>query len=119
MLHRLAQVNQHIAADDQVELGKRRVAGQILAGKHADVADWLIDAVLPVQPGEKLLTSYQVLQMATWSGAVAAGLGSKVGRLVPGLEADVIVLNARSLNTWPLNNAPGAIVTAMDDKRRI
>ena len=67
-----------------------------------------------VQPGELLLTSYQVLQMATWSGATAAGLGHKVGRLVPGLEADIVVLNARHLNTWPLNNAPGAIVTMMD-----
>ena len=61
-----------------------------------------------------VLTSYQVLQMATWSGAASAGLGHKVGRLVPGLEADIIVLNARSLSTWPLNNAPGAVVTMMD-----
>lgn len=68
----------------------------------------------PPRPGERLVTSYQILQMATWAGAAGAGLGGKVGRLVPGLEADIVVLNARKLSSTPLNNAPGAIVTAMD-----
>jgi 5-methylthioadenosine/S-adenosylhomocysteine deaminase len=62
----------------------------------------------------KLLTCHQVLEMATYSGAVAAGLGGKVGTLTPGKEADVILLNARALNSWPLNNAAGAVVTLMD-----
>jgi 5-methylthioadenosine/S-adenosylhomocysteine deaminase len=61
-----------------------------------------------------LLTCYQVLEMATVSGAVSAGLGDKVGTLTPGKEADIILLNARALNTWPLNNAPGSVVTMMD-----
>jgi 5-methylthioadenosine/S-adenosylhomocysteine deaminase len=62
----------------------------------------------------RLLTCYQVLEMATVSGAVSAGLGDKVGTLTPGKEADIILLNARALNTWPLNNAPGSVVTMMD-----
>jgi 5-methylthioadenosine/S-adenosylhomocysteine deaminase len=61
-----------------------------------------------------LLTCYQVLEMATMAGAVSAGLGEKVGTLTPGKEADIILLNARALNTWPLNNAPGSVVTMMD-----
>ena len=61
-----------------------------------------------------LLTCYQVLQMATIAGAVSAGLGDKIGTLTPGKEADIILLNARALNTWPLNNAPGSVVTMMD-----
>jgi len=61
-----------------------------------------------------LLTCYQVLEMATVAGAVSAGLGDKVGTLTPGKEADIILLNARALNTWPLNNAPGSVVTMMD-----
>ena len=61
-----------------------------------------------------LLTCQQVLEMATVAGAVSAGLGDKVGTLTPGKEADVIMLNARALNTWPLNNAPGSVVTMMD-----
>jgi 5-methylthioadenosine/S-adenosylhomocysteine deaminase len=61
-----------------------------------------------------LLTCQQVLEMATVAGAVSAGLGDKVGTLTPGKEADIILLNARALNTWPLNNAPGSVVTMMD-----
>jgi hypothetical protein len=52
--------------------------------------------------------------MATVAGAVSAGLGDKVGTLTPGKEADIILLNARALNTWPLNNAPGSVVAMMD-----
>jgi 5-methylthioadenosine/S-adenosylhomocysteine deaminase len=61
-----------------------------------------------------LLTCQQVLEMATVAGAVSAGLGDKVGTLTPGKEADIVLLNARALNTWPLNNAPGSVVTMMD-----
>jgi hypothetical protein len=61
-----------------------------------------------------LLTCQQVLEMATVAGAVSAGLGDKVGTLTPGKEADIILLNARALNTWPLNNAPGSVATMMD-----
>jgi hypothetical protein len=68
----------------------------------------------PIGADEVLLNSYQVLQMATWAGAVAAGNGHKTGKLRVGWEADIIVLNAKAINTWPLNNAPGAIVTMMD-----
>lgn len=31
-----------------------------------------------------------------------------------GMEADVIVLNARAINTHPMVNAPGTVVTMMD-----
>lgn len=61
-----------------------------------------------------LLTSHQVLEMATVAGAAGAGLSHKVGTLTPGKEADIILLKARALSTWPLNNAPGSIVTMMD-----
>jgi cytosine/adenosine deaminase-related metal-dependent hydrolase len=61
-----------------------------------------------------LLTCHQVLQMATIAGAVAAHVDHKVGTLTPGKEADIIMLQARALNTWPLNNAPGSVVTMMD-----
>ncbi len=62
----------------------------------------------------KLLTCEEVLSMATIAGARAAHLGDKVGSLSPGKEADIIVLDATRINTIPLNNAPGAVVTLMD-----
>ncbi|MCK8517275.1 amidohydrolase family protein [Methylonatrum kenyense] len=61
-----------------------------------------------------LLTSHQVIEMATYAGAVTAGLGDKVGTLTPGKEADIVLLNARSPSTWPMNNVPGTVVTMMD-----
>src|SRR4030095_1016981 len=40
----------------------------------------------------------------------------KVGTLTPGKEADIIVLDARNINTWPMNNVPGTIVTMMNPR---
>src|SRR4029079_5389607 len=61
-------------------------------------------------PIPQLLTSRQCIEMATIAVAAATGLLSKVGTLTPGKEADIIVLEARSINTWPMNNVPGTIV---------
>jgi hypothetical protein len=56
--------------------------------------------------------------MATSAGAAAfgpqAGYSSKFGMLKVGMEADIIVLNARMINTHPMVNAPGTVVTMMD-----
>ncbi len=62
----------------------------------------------------RLITSREVVEMATINGARDAHLESKIGSLTPGKEADVIMLSADSINVMPLNNAPGAIVTLMD-----
>ena len=48
------------------------------------------------------------------AGAAAAGLSRKVGMLKAGMEADIIVLNARTIDTAPMINAPGTVVTMMD-----
>jgi 5-methylthioadenosine/S-adenosylhomocysteine deaminase len=54
--------------------------------------------------------------MATIAGAAANRLLDKVGTLTPGKEADIVVLDARSINTWPMNNVPGTIVTMMNPR---
>jgi cytosine/adenosine deaminase-related metal-dependent hydrolase len=64
----------------------------------------------------QLLTSRQVIEMATVAGAAANRLLDKVGTLTPGKEADIVVLNARNINTWPMNNVPGTIVTMMNPR---
>ena len=61
-----------------------------------------------------LLTSRQVIEMATIGGARAAHLDSKIGTLSPGKEADIIMLAADRINGFPLNNVPGTVVTLMD-----
>jgi cytosine/adenosine deaminase-related metal-dependent hydrolase len=65
-------------------------------------------------PTPQLVTSRQCIEMATIAGAAANRLLDKVGTLTPGKEADIIVLQARSLSTWPMNNVPGTIVTMMN-----
>ncbi len=68
--------------------------------------------------GEKdlppLLTSRDVVELATLQGARTDGLERKVGSLTPGKEADIVLLRTDVPNTLPFNSAYGAIVTAMD-----
>ncbi|MFI7665701.1 amidohydrolase family protein [Nocardia sp. NPDC049526] len=63
-----------------------------------------------VQP----VTVRDILRMATIGGAQGAHLDHLVGSLTPGKRADVIALNARTLNAGPVNHAPGAVVQHMD-----
>jgi cytosine/adenosine deaminase-related metal-dependent hydrolase len=67
-------------------------------------------------PTPQLLTSRRCIEMATIAGAAANRLLDKVGTLTPGKEADIIVLEARSLSTWPMNNVPGTVVTMMNPR---
>jgi cytosine/adenosine deaminase-related metal-dependent hydrolase len=64
----------------------------------------------------QLVTSRQVIEMATVAGAAANRLLDKVGTLTPGKEADIVVLDARTVTTWPMNNVPGTIVTMMSSR---
>jgi 5-methylthioadenosine/S-adenosylhomocysteine deaminase len=57
-----------------------------------------------------------VLQYATTAGAVATRLDHKVGSLVPGKQADLILLRADTLNVMPLNDMKTAVVLNMDPR---
>lgn len=65
-------------------------------------------------PVPQLVTSRQVIEMATIAGAASNRILDKVGTLTPGKEADIVVLEARGIDTWPMNNVPGTIVTMMN-----
>jgi cytosine/adenosine deaminase-related metal-dependent hydrolase len=60
------------------------------------------------------LTTRDVLRYATINGAKALRLDGKTGTLTPGKEADIIILDATSINVTPLNHVPGAVVSLMD-----
>ncbi len=62
----------------------------------------------------QLITAREVIQFATVGGAQSLGFENKIGSLSIGKEADIIILNAEALNTAPLNNVPGAVVTLME-----
>jgi cytosine/adenosine deaminase-related metal-dependent hydrolase len=61
-----------------------------------------------------LLNCRDLLEFATIAGARCANLDGKVGSLTPGKEADIVMLTANSLDVWPLNNAPMAVVNMMN-----
>jgi cytosine/adenosine deaminase-related metal-dependent hydrolase len=67
-------------------------------------------------PVPQLVTSRQVVEMATIAGAASNRVLDKVGTLTPGKEADIIVLDARNIETWPMNNVPGTVVTMMNPR---
>src|SRR4029450_8492148 len=50
------------------------------------------------------------------AGAAGSGLLDKIGTLTPGKEAEIVVLDANTINIAPINNVPGAIVTMMDTR---
>lgn len=50
------------------------------------------------------VTSKQALSWATVHGARALGLADKVGHIAPGMQADLVVIDARALNLWPAHD---------------
>jgi cytosine/adenosine deaminase-related metal-dependent hydrolase len=69
--------------------------------------------------GEKYpeaISTRDVLRYATIEGARANGLASKSGSLTPGKEADIVLIDATSLNAMPLNNAVGTVVSGSDSR---
>jgi cytosine/adenosine deaminase-related metal-dependent hydrolase len=62
----------------------------------------------------RLLNARDVLRFATLNGAKHLRLDGKTGSLKVDKEADVIILDGTSLNVFPMNNVPGAVVTMME-----
>ncbi|RWI57075.1 MAG: hypothetical protein EOR16_15925 [Mesorhizobium sp.] len=60
----------------------------------------------------EMLTTRDVLEMATIVGAEANGMASSVGSLTPGKKADLIFIRADDLNLMPVTDPVAAIVTA-------
>jgi 5-methylthioadenosine/S-adenosylhomocysteine deaminase len=60
------------------------------------------------------VTHDDVLRFATVAGAEACGLGEKVGRLTPGLAADLVVLRADAVNTMPVVDPRATVVVSAD-----
>jgi 5-methylthioadenosine/S-adenosylhomocysteine deaminase len=55
-----------------------------------------------------------VLRAATVNGARAAGLESEIGTLTPGKQADIIMIRTDGVAVFPVTNAIGTIVQAVE-----
>lgn len=62
----------------------------------------------------KMMTTRDVIELATVQGAQALGMADKIGTLTPGKEADIILLRQNQINVMPVNDPIGAVVWAMD-----
>ena len=60
--------------------------------------------------GAAAVDAWTVLELATWRGAEAIGLGGQVGRLAPGYRADVVVLGIESWAMEPAGDLAAMIV---------
>lgn len=58
-----------------------------------------------------LLGVRDLLEFATIRGARNAALDHKIGTLTPGKEADIVAIRADDINTMPLTNAIGSVVS--------
>jgi len=63
--------------------------------------------------GAGAVDPWAVLELATWRGAAAVGLGDEVGRLEPGRRGDVVVLRP-SLSMCPAGDPAEAVVHGAD-----
>ncbi len=71
---------------------------------------WEADVPVP----ETMLTAAQMLEMATINGAHVAGLEGRTGSLIPGKKADIVLLDATSLNMAPVIDAAAAVTLCAD-----
>jgi 5-methylthioadenosine/S-adenosylhomocysteine deaminase len=55
-----------------------------------------------------------VLRAATVNGARAAGLETSIGTLTPGKQADIVMLRTNGVAVFPVTNAIGTIVQAVE-----
>jgi 5-methylthioadenosine/S-adenosylhomocysteine deaminase len=53
-----------------------------------------------------VMPAWDVLRMATIEGARAIGLGQEIGSLEPGKQADIVWVDLKELNLWPVLESP-------------
>lgn len=63
-------------------------------------------------PALPSITAKQALKWATVDGARALGLADRVGHLAPGMQADLVAIDTRSVNLWPAHDPVGAVLYA-------
>ncbi len=70
----------------------------------------LDNARLEAPPRAVRFKAREVLELATIGGARALGLESRAGSLVPGKQADIILIRTDAINMVPISDPIGAVV---------
>jgi cytosine/adenosine deaminase-related metal-dependent hydrolase len=88
---------------------------QMRAALAADRARVHADKFEPNEQVPKdVLTAEQMLRAATIDGAYVAGVEDRTGSLTPGKQADIVVIDAQSLNMAPIIDPVAAVVLCAD-----
>jgi cytosine/adenosine deaminase-related metal-dependent hydrolase len=66
------------------------------------------------QVPKEILTAREMLQAATIDGAYVAGVEDRTGSLTPGKQADIVIIEAKSLNMAPVIDPVAAVVLSAD-----
>ncbi len=97
---------------------ERVAPGDMFAQMRATISlqhGTLFDRKLAGKAGlPRSMSTRDVIRYATVDGARVAGLGGVTGSIVPGMQADIIVLRTDRPNIFPVNDPVGAVVWGMD-----
>jgi len=63
---------------------------------------------------KEVLTAREILEAATIDGAYTAGLEDRTGSLTPGKQADIVMIEGKSLNVAPVIDPVAAVVLCAD-----
>ena len=66
------------------------------------------------QVPKDVLTAREILEAATIDGAYVAGVEDRTGSLTPGKQADIVIIEAKSLNMAPVIDPVAAVVLCAD-----
>ena len=66
------------------------------------------------QVPKDVLTARDILEAATIDGAYTAGVEDRTGSLTPGKQADIVIIEAKSLNMAPVIDPVAAVVLCAD-----
>ena len=83
----------------------------LISVQHATLFDFKLAGKAGIP---NLMSTREVIRHATIDGARVSGLGDVTGSLVPGKQADVVVLRTDRPNIYPINDPIGAVVWGMD-----
>lgn len=68
----------------------------------------------PTRQSVDTISASRLLEAATIDGAACAGLQDRIGSLVPGKQADLVLIRTDDINLYPSNNAFGTVVHATE-----
>ena len=107
-----AGIRPSISVDDDVGLSSDMwTQMRLLSASHRRRA---MLGPLELRKQAATLTAFDLLDFATAQGAKANGLDHRCGRLMVGMDADVVLIAGHDINTMPLNNVYGTVVQAAD-----